>query len=95
MTLLEQAVATTVAAIALSAAVYTIDAQALATAARSAYTVVSEKGVESSFSGYYSRFGSVPTFDDLVRTGYIDSDVDRATVDAALAPLAARLEAGR
>ena len=48
---------------------------------------MSEKSVESTYNAYYVRFGTTPTVDDLMRTGYIADDADRATVEAAIAKM--------
>lgn len=87
LSLLEQAVCLTVAAIGMYTATATMDPAALLGSAQSAYTAISEKSVESTYNAFFVKFGYKPTADDLYSRGYIDIEADRATVEAAVAKM--------
>ena len=87
LSLLEQAVCLTVAALGLYTGVSVMEPAALLSSAQSAYTAISEKSVESTYNAFFVKHGYKPTADDLYARGYLDIEADRATVEAAVAKM--------
>jgi len=87
LSLLEQAVCLTVAALGMYVATAAMDPADLLGSAQSAYTAISEKSVKSTYNAFFVKLGYQPTADDLYSRGYIDIEADRATVEAAVAKM--------